>query len=151
MVRFCLWVLVCASSWTSSVDIDELTFGKNRWYPSQSPSVFWLCLILLKSFDGFPITFFEVVSFPVVLMTDISSINPKPRASNNVVYIYLFRALGAFGTSVFWLGLIFLKSFDGFPLTFFEVASFPVVLMTDISSINPKPRDSNNIAVFIDF
>ena len=109
MVWFCLWVLVCASSWTSSVDIDELTFGKNRCYPSQSPSVFWLGLILLKSLVGFPLTFFEVVSFLVVLMTDISWINPMHRDSNNIVCVYLFWALVAFGDQPFGCDAMWIK------------------------------------------
>ena len=35
-----------------------------------------------------PLTFFEVVSFSLLLMTDISFINLKPRAANNIVRIF---------------------------------------------------------------
>lgn len=88
--------------------LTNLTFGKNRWYPPQSPSVFRFGLILLESLDGFPLTFFEVVSFPVVLMADISSINPKSHVSNNIVCVNYFELWShlkqrPFGYCVMWI------------------------------------------------
>ena len=41
--------------------------------------------------------------------SSISSVNPKYRALNNIVFIYFVQAPFAFGTSAFWLLCVWLK------------------------------------------
>ena len=54
---------------------------------SASKEFLWFdfaCKVLMDS----PLTFFEVVSFSLLLITDISSINSKPLAANNIVHVF---------------------------------------------------------------